>query len=283
MIARKATLAVAAALVLAGSRAPAAAGATRRILYFTQNVGGGHATVPVGLKVLRELGARSGAFAVDECADCRKWSDAYFAPYAAMASFGSGELPLTDANKRAFLDFVRGGKGFVGIHSAIRVCQRRRWPEYEQMLGGALLNSLWQQRVRVTVEDRIHPATRHLGAWFHVQDEIYQFTRWDREKTHVLLSVDTRSVNLFDRNVRRKDRDFAVAWCHPYGKGRVLYTTLGHGHAVWRDPLFHGFLLGAVRWAMGDLPAKARLGTDGRIWEVLAPHDAPRLVRAPQP
>jgi type 1 glutamine amidotransferase len=32
--------------------------------------------------------------------------------------YTTGELPMDEAQKRALMDFVRGGKGFVGIHSA---------------------------------------------------------------------------------------------------------------------------------------------------------------------
>lgn len=43
-----------------------------------------------------------------------------------------------------------------------------------------------------------------------------------------------------------------MAWCHPYGQGRVFYTALGHGEPTWTSPLFHTHLLGGIRWAMGD-------------------------------
>lgn len=258
-------------LALMAGAAPGAsaeAAAKRRVLYFSQTMGGRHATIDLGRDVLRKLGAASGAFALDECTDSRKWSAEYFKPYDAIVSFGGGNLVIPEACRKALLAFVRGGKGFVGIHAAVVMLPQPAWPEFAQMLGAQYAGILWEQPVQITVEDRRHPATRHLGASFTIKDEIYQFARWERAKTHVLLSVDTRSVDVFKLGVRRKDRDFAVAWCHPYGRGRVFYTCLGHSPQTWQDPRFQTHLMNAIRWAMGELPAKVPLGSDGRIREV---------------
>jgi hypothetical protein len=37
-----------------------------------------------------------------------------------------------------------------------------------------------QTKIRVRVEDRTHPATRHLGESFEIADDIYQFKDFDR-------------------------------------------------------------------------------------------------------
>jgi hypothetical protein len=250
-------------LLALGSQAQAAA--KRRVLYFTQTESFRHETIlPLGLEVLKQLGAKDDAFEVDPCDDCRKWTPEYLAPYDAIVSYGSGELPLTDANKQALLDTVRGGKGFVGIHSACWVCYKSKWPEYTQMLGGDFVSHPWNQVIRVVVEDRQHPATAHLGEAFEIKDEIYLFTDWARAKTHVLLSIDNASIDASKGEAARKDRDYALAWCHPYGKGRVFYTAFGHYPEVWKDPRFQTHLRNGVLWTLGDLPGEAPLGTDGR-------------------
>ena len=72
-----------------------------------------------------------------------------------------------------------------------------------------------------------------------------------RDDVHVLLSVDTTSVDLDAEGVNRAEGDFAVAWTRKYGAGRVFYTALGHEPAVWRDMWFRRHLLGGIRWAAG--------------------------------
>ena len=111
------------------------------------------------------------------------------------------------------------------------------------MIGGYFDGHPWHTDVTVRVEDRTFPATAHLGESFRIKDEIYQFKNWSREKTHVLLSLDPGSVDLNAKNVHRTDKDFALAWAHPYGKGRVFYSALGHRDEVWQDERFQKMLV----------------------------------------
>lgn len=157
----------------------------------------------------------------------------------------TGNLPFDVSQKQAILDFVAGGKGFFGIHNATDTCYD--WPEYGAMLGGYFAGHPWTQEVNVIVEETHHPATRALGQTFRVFDEIYTFKNWDRTKTHVLMRLDNRSVDLAKGN--RVDHDYALAWCHNYGQGRVMYTALGHPDALWHEPWFLEHITGCLKWA----------------------------------
>jgi type 1 glutamine amidotransferase len=163
--------------------------------------------------------------------------------------YTTGELPMSDEQKAALMDFVRGGKGFAGIHSATDTFYK--WADYGSMIGGYFNDHPWHQEVTVRVEDRAHPATKHLPASFTLNDEIYQFRNWSRDDVHVLLSVDPASVDLTKPNVKRTDKDFALAWTKTVGKGRAFYTALGHEPAVWRDERFQQHLVGGISWAIG--------------------------------
>lgn len=45
------------------------------------------------------------------------------------------------------------------------------------------------------MEDKNHPATKHLGDSFEITDEIYQFKGpYDRKNLNILLSMDTTAV-----------------------------------------------------------------------------------------
>jgi len=103
--------------------------------------------------------------------------------------------------------------------------------------------------VRVLVEDRAHPATRHLGESLELTDEIYQFRAWSRPEVHVLLRLDPRSVDV--GRGKRADGDYALAWTRADGRGRVFYTALGHEPGMWADGRFQAHLLGAIQWALG--------------------------------
>jgi uncharacterized protein len=228
--------------------APASAPA-RHVLYLTYSAGFVHDVLPLSEQTLRDIGTTSGAFDATATKDCSLVSADSLKTYDAVIFFTTGELPMSDAQKQALLDFVRSGKGFVGIHSATDTFYQ--WPDYGQMLGAYFDGHPWHQEVRIRVEDRNSPATRQLPDPFTIGDEIYQFRDWSRDRVHVLLSLDPASVDLTAAGVHRSDRDFANAWTRAYGNGRVFYTALGHDAAVWRDQRFQQHLLGGVKWAMG--------------------------------
>ena len=54
--------------------------------------------------------------------------------YGGIMFFTTGELPLSDSQRRAFTDFIRAGGGFVGVHSATDTFYQ--WPEYREIIGG---------------------------------------------------------------------------------------------------------------------------------------------------
>ena len=51
------------------------------------------------------------------------------------------------------------------------------------------------------------------------------------------------------------DNDYALAWVRNYGRGRTFYCTIAHNPSVFWDPKMLEFYLGAVQFALGDLPA----------------------------
>jgi uncharacterized protein len=228
---------------------------TPRILYLTHSAGFKHDVLPTSEQIMPELGKNSGAFEATVTQDCSLISEASLKQYAAVVFFTTGELPLDDAQKKAFIDFVRSGRGFVGIHSATDTFYK--WPEYLELIGGYFDGHPWHQEVTIRVEDKSHPATAHLPASFTINDEIYQFRDWSRDRVHVLLSLDPASIDLTKKGVKRTDADFAVSWTKEFGKGRMFYTALGHEAAVWKDPRFQQHLIGGIRWATGS-PSSSR-------------------------
>lgn len=164
--------------------------------------------------------------------------------------FTSGELPLDAAQREALLAFVREGGAFIGCHSAADTLYS--WPAYGELLGAYFDRHPWRRRVRIVVEEEHHRATRGLGRSFLLRDEVYQFRApYDRARTQVLLRLDLDSVW---RKGDRADGDYALAWTHSYGAGRVFYTALGHRAAVWRDARFLALLKGGIEDAL-RLPA----------------------------
>ena len=125
-----------------------------------------------------------GVFDVTITQDGAEVTREKLARYKAVVFFTAINPPGVDMD--GLIDWVRDGGAFVGIHSTANTYQGH--PAFGAMLGARYDRRPWrtreapQTKVRVKVEDRTHPATRHLGESFEIADDIYQFKDFDREQ-----------------------------------------------------------------------------------------------------
>lgn len=179
--------------------------------------------------------------------------------YAGFLFYTTGELPFSDDVREAIVDRVElGAAGFVGLHSATDTY--RAWPRWGEMIGATQYADLdptnsfcechpWRQAVNVVNEAPGDATVSLVPSPWRVTDEIYQFDDFSRSRVSVLLSLDTSSVNL--ALASRTDHDFALAWKHSYGSGRVFYLALGHEPVLFSDTTYLGVVREGLRWAMG--------------------------------
>ncbi|MCU0772766.1 MAG: ThuA domain-containing protein [Verrucomicrobia bacterium] len=258
--------------------------AMKRLLIVSTTTGFRHSSIPTAEKVLGELSERTREFTVEyarvdptearfQGADgkpdkakvheairvvlAEKMSPAALKNYDAIVFANTtGDLPLPDP--QAFLDWIRSGKAFVGVHSATDTFPGL--PAYTEMIGGHFLRHGPQVEVDIINQDPGCSACRHLGATWKVYDEIYQFKDFDRAKVQGLLTLDKHPND-------QTPGDYPVAWRKMFGQGRVFYTSLGHREDIW-DPAwvdkdgqrknpaevsrqYQQHLLGGIRWALG--------------------------------
>ncbi len=218
----------------------------KKLLMLTHSAGFRHDYLPTAQEVVQSLGEKSRVFEVYATEDCAVLNGRDLKGFDAVLFATTGELPISDQQKAEFINAVKAGKTFIGIHNATDTFYK--FADYGKMIGGYFQAHPWTQEAVFKVEDQAHPATRHLQASFKVKEEIYTFKEWSREKTHVLISLDNRSVDLSKGT--RPDNDYAMSWCHTYGKARVFYTGFGHFKELWHEKWFQEHLLNGILWAM---------------------------------
>jgi hypothetical protein len=168
----------------------------------------------------------------------------------AIFFMGHREVPIDDRQKADLLKFVHDdGKGFVAAHVALTALMA--WPEFGEMLGGQFQDHPYGSVAGTVInEDPAFPATRHLPPTFSLTDEFYQVKNFSREKSRVLLRLDTSKLPP-NQNLLNKDGDFPLAWAKMYGKGRVFYASFAHDAKTWDNPDVYHMYFEAIRWALG--------------------------------
>jgi type 1 glutamine amidotransferase len=220
-----------------------------KLLYMTLTKGYHHESIELSKKVVKEIGEKSGAFETTVTEDCGAFTKDNLQNYDAVMFNTTGELPMTDAQKKDFIDFVRGGHGFIGVHSATDTFYM--WGEFGELIGGYFNGHPWHQMVTVEVADPASPLVSFLGKSFQINDEIYQVSDFQAKDSHVLLRLDPSSVDLQKQGVMHRYYGWPIAWTRPFGKGRVYYNGLGHDDWVWNDQRYQEMLLKGIKWAMG--------------------------------
>jgi uncharacterized protein len=225
--------------------------APKRVLVVTATQGFRHSSIPVAEKVLAELGQKSHAFTVDyvrggkdgkDDADVKeKMTPESLRKYDAVVFANTtGDLPIPD--KDAFIEWIKSGKGFIGMHSASDTFHH--YQPYLDMLGGEFMTHHEQVCVDCINQDRRNPATRHLKAIWTIFDEIYIIKNFNRTNMHGLLTLDKHPNT-------GVPGDYPISWSKTVGQGKVFYTALGHREDVWENPVYQKHILEGIRWALG--------------------------------
>jgi len=256
----------------------------KKILVFSKSSDFEHSAIrrtgdqlSVAEKTLKELG-ETNHLEFTFTKDGRLFTAENIAQYDALLFYTTGDLtesgtdgnpPMTPAGKAAFLEAIRQGKGFVGVHSASdtfhspgnRKIDAARFQNdgtnvdpFIQMIGGEFVNHGNQQKARMICADTNFPGMEAMPADFGPLEEWYSLKNFAGD-LHVILAQDTATMDKTGGNYCYDRPPYPATWAHLYGTGRVFYTSMGHREDVWSNPVFQQLLLGGIRWAVGDVNA----------------------------
>jgi hypothetical protein len=153
---------------------------------------------------------------------------------------------ITKEQGVAIKDFVQAGGALYALHNSSHISLSSQ--DYREVMGGAFITHPALRPFKVSVVNKEHPITRGVQD-FMVNDEQH-FVTYDKDSKYILL----RSENIDGLTVMGDSQDLgakAIAgWAYDFGKGRVVFTALGHTlHALWQ-PGYFKLQQNAVRWLL---------------------------------
>jgi type 1 glutamine amidotransferase len=168
---------------------------------------------------------------------------------------------MTLAGKKAFLDAIHDGKGFIGCNTAVYTFTGAVSPgeakepanasRYTRMIGGGYIGHNEVQKGHFSHLDLKFPGMEKVPPDYCPVDQWYAFRNLMPD-LHVIMALNSAELtgNLYERP------NYPIAWARMEGKGRVFYTTMGHTAEIWSDPVFLQMLLGGIRWATRTVDAE---------------------------
>ncbi|MBU3820965.1 ThuA domain-containing protein [Flavobacteriaceae bacterium XHP0103] len=162
------------------------------------------------------------------------------ANYAGLIIYANHDT-ITQPQADALLDFVRGGKGLIALHSA-SFCFRNN-DEVVEMIGGQFKSHKFDTIQNVILKPE-HEVMKGITA-FKTLDETY---------VHDKISPN---IEVLAERIEG-DHHEPYTWVRPYGEGRVFYTAYGHNTSTFTNQGFLDLVKNGILWAVGD-EAKANL------------------------
>ena len=207
--------------------------------------GGYHPFKPCG-KILADFLTSTAGYDVVATEDRKKFTK--LDGFDAVVIYTQGGK-LTPAQERGLLNFVKGGGGLVGIH-----CANDSFTEnagYMEMIGSQFAGHGSMADIRVEHTDDYEEIVPRLAKSWIEFDEFY-----------ILKMRTTKKVRPFQYGWWEFDRKM-LGYVRPYGRGRVLYTGLGHDEVAFRHPEFQDLMHKAIRYVTREKETPLRWGIVG--------------------
>ena len=210
-----------------------------KVLVFSKTKGFRHDSIEVGTQALKEIGKEAG-WAVDATEDSTLFNDDTLKKYRAVVWLNTTGDVLDEAQQGAFERFIKAGGGYAGVHSASDT--EYDWAWYGKLVGAYFKSHPNQQKAKLNVVDKKHPATAHLPDVWERKDEWYNFKK-PPTGVNVLIKIDEKS---YDPGGSANGDNHPVCWFHEIDAGRSFYTAGGHTKESYSEPEFVQHLLGGM-------------------------------------
>jgi hypothetical protein len=207
------------------------------------------AATPVVVDLIRQRGR--DAFATENAAVMNPRDLAKFA--VVVLNSTSGNI-FTDEQRAAFRAWIERGGGVVLLHGA-GGDHHYDWDWYRDELLGVRFNGHTSkpdqfQSGTIRIREPAHPAMCGLpAAWTRVE-EWYAFDRVPTGAgTRILATLDEATYRPVPE--QRMGALHPIVWTRCIGRGRMIFSALGHKAETYAEPLHRTLIGNAIGWAAG--------------------------------
>ncbi len=153
-----------------------------------------------------------------------------------------GNCTWDDETKKALLQFVDNGGGYVFVHAASAA--NYNWEEYQKLAGATWGKGTTHGKIapfEVSLRDVDHPVVKGMSN-FWITDELWVDMQ-NYKTANVLADAYAPMSNMGNNEME------PVIFERQYGQGRSFYLVLGHDEQVMKNLGFQALLLRGTEWA----------------------------------
>ncbi len=210
------------------------------VLIFSKTGAYRHASIEPGGAALKSYFEAHGITST-QTEDSTIFNGNNLSPFDVIMFFQTTGNILDSFQRNALVNFVRSGKGFVGIHSAADT--EYDWPWFTGLVGVQFVDHPDIQQATFVKVDTQHLATKHLPERWIRTDECYNFKQLPAN-VNVILTVDEATYQGGAHGTFHP-----MSWYQTFDGGRSFYTALGHTVENYQDTLFLEHIMQGVIWA----------------------------------
>lgn len=248
----------------------------KKILYFDYSNGFVHPpTVDNDGKLgscgtfLKEVGEKNGYEVV--CTKDGNVFDGDLSQYAAFIFYTCGNLDrpggkvgtnMSEQGVKNFYEAIRNGAGWLGFHSATDTWKvpgpafenapEDKLNDYIKMVGGQFIVHGSQQETELKIIDAdALPSIKDFPRPIRHHDEWYCLKNFAKDM-HVIALQETEGMIHTGGNSCYDRPAYPCIWVRQEGKGRVAFSSLGHGNEHWSKPLVRDIVEDLIKIVVKD-------------------------------
>ena len=228
------------------------------VLLFTKTNSFRHKeAIEVGSRFIKELGEKR-AWSVFHTENGAVFNAADLARFdVVMFHNASGDI-LNDEQEQAFQTWLLEGGGWLGTHAA-GDGSHAGWTWYvDKLIGADYVAHIMGPQFQVADmfnEAPTHPVMAGLPEGWQHEEEWYSWEESPRPRGFTILAtVDESSytpvANFAGTETDLRMGDHPIVWASCIGRGRSVYSALGHQASAYDEPNHRRLLENALAWAM---------------------------------